>query len=59
MPPLVDPTQQTMKLQILIGLLLVPAFAASCANTDETRTATESAAQPNAPKVVFELPGMT
>ncbi len=48
-----------MRNQLLIGLLLVPAFAASCANTDETRTATESAAQPNAPKVVFELPGMT
>ncbi|MEZ6014966.1 MAG: hypothetical protein R3F49_07630 [Planctomycetota bacterium] len=48
-----------MRNQLLIGLLLVPAFATSCANTDETRHAAESAAVPNAPKLVFEVEGMT
>jgi len=48
-----------MQKQLLIGLLLVPAFAASCANNAETRNAANSAAVPTAPKVVLDIEGMT
>jgi hypothetical protein len=48
-----------MQKQLMIGLLLAPVFAASCANEPEARDATSSAAVPTAPKVVFEVEGMT
>jgi len=47
-----------MQKQLLIGLLLAPVFA-SCANEPEARDATSSAAVPTAPKVVFDVEGMT
>ena len=54
-----EPPTQTMQTQLLIGLLLAPVFVASCANKPEARNAPSSTAVPNAPKVVFEIEGMT
>ena len=43
----------------MIGLLLAPVLVASCANEPETYDSTDSAAMPNAPKIVFDVEGMT
>lgn len=51
-----EPPHTPMKLQLLAGLVLAPAFVASCANTTETHDAATSAATP---KVVFNVEGMT
>lgn len=48
-----------MKKHLLIGLLLVPAIAASCANNATTRDSASSASVPTAPTVVLDIEGMT
>jgi hypothetical protein len=54
-----EPPTQTMQKLLMIGLLLAPVFVASCANNPEAHDATSSAAVPTAPKVVFDVEGMT